>query len=367
MMNDEVKRFASRRKRLIRRFPAEGVEGLLVTTPDNVFYLSGMRGDDSALLVTPSETFFLTDSRYAEEAAETAPALKLIVRTRSMMWTAALQARRTGVGRLGVEACAMTLVQHDELTMRARKVGIRPLRGTVERLRLIKDASEVALIRRAMGIAEKAFKLTLEFVAPGKTEIEVAHHLERTMQDLGAEGPAFPTIVAAGERSSLPHAVPTDRRIKRGDAVLFDWGARYGMYCSDLTRMVFLDRISEFFKRIYSVVLSAQRRSLARIRPGRKTGNIDYVARSYLKAHRHGKHFGHGLGHGVGLHVHEGPVLRAMNEAALRPGMVVTVEPGIYIPGRGGVRIEDLVLVTRKGRSIITSLPKSLDAFLIET
>jgi len=362
-----VDRCARRRRRLIKRFPSEGVDGLLVTTPENVFYLSGMRGDDSALLVTPSETFFLTDSRYAEEAAETVPALKLIVRTRSMMWTAALQTRRAGVGRLGVEACAMTLAQRDELATQARKVDIRPLRDTIEQLRLIKDASEVALIRRAMEIAERAFKLTLECVAPGRTEIEVAHHLERTMQGLGAEGPAFPTIVAAGERSSLPHAVPTDRRIQRGDAVLFDWGARYRMYCSDLTRIVFLDRISEFFKRIYPVVLSAQQRSLAHIRPGRKTGNIDYVARSYLKAHRHGKHFGHGLGHGVGLQVHEGPVLRSMNEAVLRPGMVVTVEPGVYMPGRGGVRIEDLVLVTRKGRSIITSLPKSLDAFLIKT
>jgi len=367
MMSDEVKRFASRRKRLIRSFKAEGVEGLLVTTPENVFYLSGVRGDDSALLVTPSETFFLTDSRYAEGAAEIAPALGLIVRKRSMMWTAASQARRAGVGRLGIEAHTMTVAQQDELTRRARKIVVRPLGGAVEQLRLIKDASEVALIRRATEIAERAFKLTLEFVRPGRTEIEIARHLERTMQDLGADGPSFPSIVAAAERSSLPHAVPTERRIKRGDAVLFDWGARCQMYCSDLTRMVFLDRISEFFKRIYPVVLSAQRRSLTRIRPGRKTGNIDYVARSYLKAHRHGKHFGHGLGHGVGLQVHEGPVLRSANEAVLRPGMVVTIEPGVYIRGRGGVRIEDLVLVTRKGRSSITSLPKSLDAFLIKT
>ena len=356
-----------RRKRLIRRFAAEEIDGLLVTGPRNVYYLSGFRGDDSALLVTPGETLLLTDSRYAEEAGNAIRGIALVVRTGSMMRAAAARARRAGVRRLGVEAKTMTLAEHEALREGARKLDVKPTQGLVERLRMIKDASEVAAIRRATGIAERAFRLTVGRLAPGQTEIAVARLLERTMQDLGADGPAFPTIVAAGERSSLPHAAATGRRIRSGEPILFDWGARCRMYHSDLTRMVFLDTIPRFCKGVYSFVLSAQRRALAHVRPGRRTGRIDAIARAYLKAHRHGKHFGHGLGHGVGLDVHEDPVLGPSRDTPLQPGMVITVEPGVYVPGRGGVRIEDLVLVTRKGHSILSTIPKSAEAFLVKS
>ena len=359
-------RFLSRRKRLLRKFPLEGIDALLVSGAANVYYLSGFRGEDSALLVTPGGASLLTDSRYAEQAGQETTRIEIVVRRRGMMRTAADLALKTGPARLGVEAHVMTLAQSDELKRWTRRIEVKPTQGLVERLRMIKDAGEVAAVRRAIGIAEQAFRQIVAGWQPGRTEMEVARLLDRTMGELGSEGTAFPTIVAAGERTSLPHARPTTRRIRKGEPVLFDWGARVEMYCCDLTRMVFLDRISPFFKRLYNTVLAAQRRAMAQVRAGRKVSRIDALARSYLKAHRHGKHFGHGLGHGVGLEAHEGPRVQPGQNTPLRAGMVITVEPGAYVPGRGGVRIEDMVLVTRKGRASLTKVSKSLDSFLIK-
>ena len=356
----------SRRTRLIRLFRKGRVDGLLVNALPNVYYLSGFRGDDSMLLVTPAKTFLMTDSRYAEQAAQETRGIEIVVRKKGILKALSRPVRTMGVGRLGVEARAMTLAQADALREQLPKAELVHTSGLVERLRVVKDRAEVAAIRRAVAIAEEAFRLTVQKLRPKMTEREVALLLERTMEDLGADGPAFPSIVAAGERSSLPHARPTNRRIRRGEAVLFDWGARLDLYHSDLTRMVFLDRIPAFYRRLYDVVLGAQRRAIARLRAGLRTGGIDASARAYLKAHRHNKHFGHGLGHGVGLEIHEAPNLRAKGDERLRPGMVFTVEPGAYLPGRGGVRVEDMVLITRKGHAMLTSLPKSLDASLIK-
>jgi len=242
---------------------------------------------------------------------------------------------------------------------------VMPSRGLVERLRVIKDGSELAAIEQAVAISEEAFRLTVARLAPGVTELEIARLLDRTMEELGADQPGFESIVAFGERPSLPHARPSQRKLKRGEAALFDWGARVQMYNADLTRMAFLDRIPPLYRRLHSVVLAAQRRAVRQVRAGRTAGAIDAVARNYLKAHRHGKHFGHSLGHGVGLDVHEAPTLARGQKTLLRPGMVITVEPGVYLPGAGGVRIEDMLRVTRNGHVSLTSLPRSLEAFLV--
>ena len=356
---------AARRRRLLRRFRRAGVDALLVTKAENVRYLTGFGGDDSAALVTPDRTALLTDSRYAEQAGQETRRIAVVTRRNGMMRTAARAARKAGVGRLGVEADHLALALAEDLRSHARGMEVISCRGLVEALRAVKDRHEVAAIRRALEIAEEAFRLTLRHVRPGRTEREIALLLERTMQDLGAEGAAFPPIVAAGERSSLPHARPTGQRIRKGEAVLFDWGARWNGYHSDLTRMVFLDRIPRLFQGIYPLVLAAQQRAISRIRPGRTTGSVDAAARGHLRRHRHGKHFGHGLGHGVGLEIHEGPGLRPGHETVFRAGMVCTVEPGVYLPGRGGVRIEDMVLVTRKGHVTLSSLPRTPAAFLI--
>lgn len=359
--------YAARRNVLLRHMKAAGVDGLLVSNRRNVFYLSGFRGDDSMLLVGPKRAVLLTDGRYSEQAAQETRGIDILPRKKGMMPTAGRSARRAGIKTLGIEADSLTVAQSEDLKAALGRTVLKPVRGMVQRQRMIKDAAEIAIIRRAVAITQQAFLQTLSHVRAGMTEKEVAHILDRTMIELGAEGPAFDTIVAAGERGSLPHAIPTDRRIRSGEAVLFDWGARLEGYCADLTRVAFIDRIPPIYRRIYPLVLTAQRRAVARVRAGRKTGEVDAVARGYLKAHRHGKDFRHSLGHGLGLDVHEGPSLSRGADIALRAGMVVTVEPGIYLPGRAGVRIEDLLLVTQKGHVCLTSLPRSIDAFLIRS
>lgn len=356
-----------RRNRLIRRFEEARIDGLLVTNVQNVRYLSGFTGGDGALLVTPAETSLLTDGRYDEQAARETRGIEIRVRKKELMAFAAWTVRKAGVARLGVEAAAITLAESEALKQGLRKVELKPVSGLIEKLRIIKDRTEIATIRQAVWIAERAFLATLEQIEPGKTELAIARRLDRAMEDLDAEGPAFPTIVAAGKRSSLPHARPTNRKVRKGDAVLVDWGARLDGYHSDLTRMVFLDRISPWFKRLYEAVLGAQRRAIAQMRPGRRTGSVDASVRACLKAHRLNKYFTHGLGHGLGLMIHETPVLGARGQEVLKPGMVCTAEPGVYFPGRGGVRIEDDILITHKGHRVLTSLPKSLDAFLLRS
>ena len=357
--------FAARRRRLVKLLRREKLDALLATNSHNLYYLSGFRGEDSALLVADGEAHLVTDSRFTEQAGQETRGVRIITRRKGLMRAAAEVARRAGVGRLGIESAAMTVAELEELRRWTGKVQVTPVRGLVERLRVIKDASELAAIERAIAISEEAFRLTVQRLAPGVSELELARLLDRTMEELGAEQPGFETIVAFGERPSLPHARPSQRKLKRGEAVLFDWGARFQMYNADLTRMAFLDRIAPLYRRLHSVVLAAQRRAVRQVRSGRTAGAIDAVARNCLKAHRHGKHFGHSLGHGVGLDVHEAPTLARGQKTVLRPGMVITIEPGVYLPGEGGVRIEDMLRVTHSGHVSLTSLPRSVGAFLV--
>jgi len=351
--------------RLVRRFKGAGIDGLLVTCAENIRYLTGFRGHDSGLLVTPDETILLTDGRYAEQAGQETAKVIILVRKKGLMALAARTARKAGVATLGVEGANLALAQFDALKANLGAVAAKNSAGQVEGLRIIKDRAEIAAIERAIAVAQEAFIATAREIAPGMTERQIGMRLDRTMGELGAEGPAFPTIVAAAERTSLPHAVPTNRKIRKGDAILIDWGARVDGYHSDLTRLAFLDTIPKLFERLYRVVLEAQRRAMAQLRPGRRAGKADATARAWFKAHRHNKFFTHGLGHGLGLMVHEAPALGAKGKLLLKPGMVCTVEPGLYLPGRGGVRIEDDVLITRTGRRILSSLPKSVDSFLV--
>ena len=343
------------------------VDALLVTSVPNVRWLTGFTGDSSAVLTTPKVGLFLTDGRYTEQAEQETRGLEILERKRGMAALVARRAQRLGVSRLGVEAQAMTVASHAELVRVCGATEVVPLSGVIERLREIKDAEERRSIEEAARIAGAAFLQVRQAVRPGRTEKELARMLEAAMMDLGAEGPSFESIVAVGERGSLPHARPTDREVGPGDAVLFDWGALKDGYASDLTRMVYLDTITPLYARIHALVLTAQRRALARIKPGRTAAEVDRAARDYLKARRRGKFFSHSLGHGIGLEVHEAPRLGTGAETRLKPGMVFTVEPGVYLPGKGGVRIEDDVLVTRTGRRILTTAPKSLRDSVIRT
>lgn len=354
-----VDRPARRREALARSFRKWGVDAFLVTDRSNVRYLTGFTGEDSAALLFRSGAVLLTDGRFAEQSARDAPGVEVVLRKRGLMEAAAKEAKRRGASALGVEAHVMTLAAHGDLASRFPGEIVQ-LGQVVEERRQVKDADEKRSIRRAVAVAEEAFALVRPQIRPGMTERKVAAMLDAAMRDLGAEGPSFPTIVAFAERASLPHAQPGERALASGDAILFDWGARVEGYCSDLTRMLFIDTISSFYARIYDLVFEAQGRALRCAKAGLTANQIDAAARDFLKSRRHGKHFSHGLGHGIGLDVHEGPAISWRSKAKVKAGMVFTVEPGVYLPGRGGVRIEDDVLVVPGGAKVLTSAPKSL-------
>jgi len=269
------------------------------------------------------------------------------------------------IPRLGVESASMTMALHAQLHEKLPKVDLISTSGLVEGLREIKDAEEVEEIRRAIWYAEKGFAVLRATLSSDRTEREVAYELENQLRKFGATGCSFPPIIAVGARSALPHARPTDQKIGEGDFVLVDWGAQGRLYKSDLTRILTTGRISPKLERVYGVVLKAQLSAIDAIRPGVTAAEVDQVARQSIAEAGFGARFGHSLGHGIGLDIHEAPRLGANQNRPLRPGMVVTVEPGVYLPGWGGVRIEDDVLVTKNGHEVLTSVPKSLEDTLV--
>jgi len=335
---------------------ARGVDALLVTYPANVRYLTGFSSPkDASVLVLPDRVVMLTDGRYTAQAAEEA-----LVPYEVVSDADARVAELARGLRLGVEAEHMTLQRHGKL---AEKLGAppQPLEGIVAELRLVKQPHEVDLIREAVRIADAAFAAVLELIREGVTEAEVALELERAMRLAGADGPAFETIVASGVRGAMPHGTASHKRIGRGELVTLDFGATFRGYNSDMTRVVAVGEVGAEERRMYDLLLEAQERTVAAIAPGKTGREVDAVARAFLAAQGWGDDvFAHSTGHGVGLEVHEGPRLSKRFEHVLRPGMVVTVEPGIYFPDRTGMRIEDLVLVTEDGHEVLTKSPKHL-------
>jgi len=342
---------------------------ILLTDRHHVRYFSGFTGEDSFLLAGRRWVRLLTDGRFTEQARIECPHVKAIRRDGRMLdaIAAALAGRR--VRALAVEGNAMTVTLRAELQRALPRVRIKPLSGEVAALREVKDAVELASIRKAVRSAERGFAELLaagrkRFV--GRTETEVAAELEYRMRLHGAEGAAFETIVAAGAHAAMPHYRPGAARIRPGDFVLIDWGAVVGGYCSDLTRVVFTGRIPPRIARIYEVVLRAQSAGVRALRPGATCGDADAAARDVIAEAGHAEAFAHGLGHGLGLEVHESPRLGRGVKQALAAGMVVTVEPGIYLPGTGGVRIEDDVLVVPGGRRRLSRLPRDLQAMVLK-
>ena len=341
------------------------VGAFLLTNRCNVRYFSGFTGEDSCLLVGPRWVRLLTDGRFAEQARIESPRLKTIVRRRGMLDAVAAALAGRKVRRLGIEGNYVSVRLKAELDRALGKVRTRPLAGEIDALREIKDATELKAIGRAVRAAEGAFEALIaggrkKFV--GRTERHVAGELEYLMRLHGAERAGFETIVAAGAHSALPHHRPGDTRIRRGDIVLIDWGAVVGGYCSDLTRVVFTGKIPPQIARVYGIALRAQSAGLAAVRPGRRCESADAAARQVIVAEGYGEAIAHGLGHGIGLEVHESPPLGARARQRLQAGMVVTVEPGIYLPGAGGVRIEDDVVVTSAGCRRLSRLSRELSA-----
>lgn len=360
--------FQARRDRLRKAFKSAGVDALLVTDFTNVTYLTGFTGDDSYVLVRRDGETVLSDPRYTTQLGEECPGVDLNIRPPGVtMLQAVVRALRSaGVGRLGVEADSMTVGLRDRIAEKLPKMAIVPTSGLVESLRLVKDKYEVARLRVAVEQAEKAFDALRLKLRPEMTEKEAADELEHQFRLFGAKDAAFPSIVAVGPRAALPHATPSKlRRIGESGFVLVDWGANEGLYRSDLTRVLVTGKISPKFERVYRLVLEAQLQAIAAIRPGVLAHDVDNVARAIIAKAGFGSRFRHGLGHGLGLLVHEAPRLAVKNQTILKPGMVVTVEPGIYLPGWGGVRIEDDVLVTRTGHEVLTHVPKRLEEVIV--
>ncbi len=354
---------SSRLDKLRRALRKTRADAMLVTSFPNVTYLTGFTGDDSYLLVTDRDQVILSDMRYTTQLEEECPGMDVEVRPPgvTMLQLLSRAVRRIGARRLALEADSVSVAFRDQLAGELPKVTLGSTSGVVEELRQIKDRSEVQEIRRSVDLAQRAFAVVRAALRPEQTEKSIASELEYQIRQFGGRGCSFPSIVAVGPRAALPHATPTDRQVGESDFVLIDWGAFAGLYASDLTRVLATGRISPKLERIYRIVLTAQQRAIDAIRPGVKLSEVDAAARTVISKAGYGRQFGHGLGHGIGLQIHEAPRLAANQDQLLRAGMVITIEPGIYLPGWGGVRIEDDVLVTRTGHQVLSDLPKELE------
>ena len=354
----------TRLERLRKLIEASGADSLLVTNFQNVSYLTGFTGDDSYLLVSRDEEVLITDPRYTTQLEQECSGLELFVREpgSSIAEATTKCVRQAHVRRLGIEGDSMMVSLLERLAKGLDKIALQSTTGLVEELREVKDEEEIAEIRQAIALAERAFAAIRCTIGPDRTEKQVANDLDWQMRDLGAKGSSFETIVLFGVRSALPHGRPEALPLAESELALIDWGAVGRRYRSDLTRIVTTTRISPKVKSLYGVVLQAQKAALAAIRPGAKASDVDAVARGIITDAGYGQFFGHSLGHGIGLDIHEGPRLAKSNSKLLRPGMVVTVEPGIYLPGWGGIRIEDDVLVTQSGHEVLTCLPNDLES-----
>jgi Xaa-Pro aminopeptidase len=347
----------ARTDRLVRLLEERGLDQLLVTNLVNVRYLTGFTGTNGACIVSRDERLFLTDFRYLEQARAQVRGYERLEAGRDMLGDVAARLR----GRAGFEDSHVTVEVYRKLGEKtADGVELVPAGGLVEDLREVKDALELDAIRAATAIADEAYEELRERGLAGRTEREVALSLMRSVEDRGAEGPSFPAIVAAGEHGALPHAVPRDVEIPRGTVVVIDQGARVDGYCSDCTRTFATGPLDDEAAAAYELVRRAQATALTAVRAGAACRDVDAVARDIIDAAGHAEHFGHGLGHGVGLEVHEGPRLGKTAEGELQVGSVVTVEPGVYLPGKVGVRIEDLVVVTDGEPEILTGFTKEL-------
>jgi Xaa-Pro aminopeptidase len=346
--------------RLRKLLEQHDLEALFVTNAVNRRYLSGFTGSSGYLVVTPQDAILFTDFRYREQAPQQAKDFRVIEHQADPAETIAATLKELGVTRLGFEQHDLSYASYQSYQS---KLGVTLVAADklIEQLRMVKDEQEVQLIETACELVDRTYEHMLGFIKPGMTERDVALELEFYMRANGADSTSFSTIVVSGVRSSLPHGGPTDKVLEKGDFVTLDFGAYMNGYCSDITRTVVLGEPTDRHREIYDIVLEAQLTALERIRPGMTGKEADAIARDLIARYGYGEHFGHGLGHGLGMEIHEEPRLSRTGEYVLEPGMIVTVEPGIYIPGFGGVRIEDDVVVTETGVRRLTKSSKQLE------
>jgi Xaa-Pro aminopeptidase len=359
--------FQVRREKARKLVKKAGAEALLVSHHANVHYLTGFTGHDAYLLLRKDGQILISDGRFPTQIEEECPGLEMDIRKAGVYIheSTSRVLKTCGIKRLAFEAESMTVAMRDKIAELSPQLEMGASSGLVESLREIKDEEEISEIRSSIALAQDIFEMIRADLKPEQTEAEIAAQIDYQIRVRGGTGPSFPPIVAVGSRAALPHATPTQRKIGEDDFVLFDWGAARGQYRSDLTRTLATGKISPKLRRVYGVVLEAQTRAIAAIRPGVKAQEIDQAARSFITDAKMGPRFNHGLGHGLGLETHESPRLSGTNASPLRAGMVITIEPGIYLPDWGGVRIEDDVLVTRTGHEVLSSLPKQLEEMVM--
>jgi len=357
---------ADRCKRLQAHLRQRQADALLVTSPVDVRYLSGFTGEDSWLLVGKGKGWLITDGRFVEESERDCPDFAVTIRRRSLMEALAKVLRRKRVRRLAYDPAQVSVALLSRLRRGLDGVRLARAAGAVTDLRMRKDRLEQRAVRRAVRTAEEAWWAFRQRIRLGMTEHELAVELEHRIRLAGAEGRAFPTLVGIDADAARPHAKPGRRKLKPGSVLLVDFGALVDGYVSDLTRVLFADRIPSRTLAVYKVVREAQAAGIAAVGPGARLTDVDAAARSVIEEAGYGKQFGHGLGHGIGLEVHELPRLAPRGvRGRLEPGMIVTVEPGIYLRGRFGIRLEDDVLVTEKGRSVLSRLPKAPEEIVL--
>ncbi len=352
--------YANRRKSLKWKIIERDLDGLLVTNMVNVRYLTGFTGTSGMVLITDDKDHFLTDFRYTTQAKDQVigPA---ITEYRDPLNTLSDLLANLKIKKLGFEADHVSVTRAEELKAKLGGVEIHPATGLTESVRIVKDEQEIEAFKALFTMLEKTFPLALEIIRPGECERDVAVKLEHRLRKLGADEKAFDFIVASGHRSSMPHGVATEKTINKGELVILDWGAKRWGYHSDNTRTFAVGDVDEELLKIYDIVLEANRAAIGFVKPGVTVKQVDNVAREIIKEAGYGYAFGHGTGHGVGLDIHEKPTVSWRSETEIESGMVFTIEPGIYLPGKGGVRIEDMIHVTKHGCEVLSAaIPKEL-------
>jgi Xaa-Pro aminopeptidase len=358
---DAPEDFGQRLHHLREQLAATGADAFVETFLVNIQYLTGFSGSAGTLVLTPKASVLLTDARYTIQAREEAKSVRVQIVKGSVLDTAGTMLKRAGRLRMAYAPSRMSVAQRQKLS-RSAGAGVRWVQreGIVEGMRSVKDGKEIAIMQRAIRIAEESFTKVLPLIRPGVRENDLAAEIEYRMRKGGASGPSFDTIVASGKRSALPHARPTEKCIKKNELVVLDLGAILRGYCSDLTRTVFVGRAPARTRGWYRAVQEAQQAARAAVRDGAKALAVDGAARAVLAKSGLGRYFTHSTGHGLGREVHEAPSLSRTSGDHLRAGQVVTLEPGVYVEGAGGIRIEDDVLVQANGSEMLTKLDRDL-------
>lgn len=346
-------------QKLRQTLEKDGLDAILITSPINRRYLTGFTGTAGTVLVSQDKERFITDFRYTAQAKEQAKAFDVVEHAQPIEQEIKKQLKEMNVKRLGFEKNQVTYAAYESYK-KLFDVELVPTSDIVENIRLIKSPEEIDMMKKAAKIADEAYEHIQSFIKPGVTEIDVSNELEFFMRKQGATSSSFDIIVASGHRSALPHGVASNKPIQEGELVTLDYGALYEGYCSDITRTLAVGEINDELKTIYETVLQAQLIGVDKIKPGLTGKEADALTRDYISEKGYGDYFGHSTGHGLGMEVHEGPALSHRSEVKLRPNMVVTVEPGIYIPDVGGCRIEDDIIITETGNERLTHCTKEL-------